>query len=51
MPLRCEEIYLTLEIFSGTADLPTEIIEKLAESVTYWRRYVPEDGLRLGELI
>jgi sugar phosphate isomerase/epimerase len=51
MPPRCEEIYLTLEIFSGTADLPTEIIEQLAESVAYWRTYIPEDGLRLGELI
>jgi hypothetical protein len=51
MPPRCEEIYLTLEIFSRTADLPTEIIERLAESVAYWRRYIPKDGLSLGELL
>jgi hypothetical protein len=51
MPPRCEEIYLTLEIFSTTADLPTEIIERLAESVAYWRRYIPEDGLSIGELL
>jgi sugar phosphate isomerase/epimerase len=51
MPPRCEEIYLTLEIFSGTADLPAEIIEQLAESVAYWRRHIPKDGLRLGELL
>jgi sugar phosphate isomerase/epimerase len=50
MPPRCEEIYLTLEIFSTTADLPNEIIERLAESVAYWRRYIPEDGLCLEEL-
>jgi sugar phosphate isomerase/epimerase len=51
MPPRCEELYLTLEIFPRTADLPSEIIERLAESVRYWRRYVPKDGLRLGELL
>ena len=51
MPPRCEEIYLTLEIFSSTADLPNEILERLAESVAYWRRYIPKDGLSLGELL
>jgi hypothetical protein len=51
MPPRCQEIYLTLEIFPSTADLPNEILHRLAESVAYWRRYIPEDGLSLGELL
>jgi sugar phosphate isomerase/epimerase len=51
MPPRCEEIYLTLEIFSGTADLPVDIIKGLAESVEYWRRCVPKDGLTIQELL
>jgi hypothetical protein len=51
MPPRCEEVYLTLEIFSGTADLPVDIIKALADSVEYWRRFVPRDGLTLQELL
>lgn len=51
MPPRCEDIYLTLEIFSGTADLPVDIIAALAESARYWRTYVPEDGLTIQALL
>jgi sugar phosphate isomerase/epimerase len=51
MPPRCEDIYLTLEMFSGTADFPVDILAGMAESVEYWRRYVPKDGLTLHELL
>lgn len=51
MPARCEEICLTLEIFSGTADIPNDILSVLDESVEYWRRFVPEDGLTIQELV
>ncbi len=51
MPPRCRDIYLTLEIFSGTADLPSEIVDRLQKSVAYWRQYVPEDGLPLDQLL
>jgi hypothetical protein len=51
MPPWCEDIYLTLEIFSGTADFPADIISRIAESVEYWRKYVPRDGLRIEELL
>ena len=51
MPPRCEEIYLTLEIFSRTADFPIDIVRGLAESVEYWRRYVPNDGSTIQELL
>ena len=45
-----EDLYLTLEIFAGTAETPSEILGKLRESVGFWRRYVPEDGVRLEDL-
>ena len=37
MPPKCKEIFLTLEIFPGKADLPVDIIRELGESVEYWR--------------
>jgi hypothetical protein len=49
-PPRCKEIYLTIEVFSGTAERPTEILAKIRQSVAYWRRFVPEDGLALDQL-
>jgi hypothetical protein len=51
LPPHCEEIYLTIEVFSGTADLPRDILDRLADTVAYWRKYVPKDGLTLQELI
>ncbi|MFV0401042.1 MAG: TIM barrel protein [Oscillospiraceae bacterium] len=50
MPPRVDDIYLTLELFSGTADRPDEILTRLRESVAYWRQFVPEDGLSLDRL-
>lgn len=46
----CKSIYLTLEIFSGTAEINEDIIYKLKESVKYWRNFIPVDGLTLDEL-
>lgn len=51
LPPKCSSIYLTLEIFSQTADKATEIKRRLAESVQYWRPYIPTDGARLDELV
>ena len=51
MPPLCEEVYLTLEIFAGTAELPVDIINKLKDSVAYWRQFIPEDGLTLDKLV
>lgn len=38
----CSDIYLTIEVFTGTTDLPRDILHDLGETVGYWRRYVPE---------
>jgi D-erythrulose 1-phosphate 3-epimerase len=51
MPARCSNIYLTLEIFSGTADINEDILHNLKESVAYWRQFIPKDGLRLEDLV
>jgi sugar phosphate isomerase/epimerase len=50
-PPRVKNIYLTIEVFSGTAEYPSEIRDKLARSVEYWRRYVPTDGTPLDQLV
>ncbi len=50
-PPQCDDIYLTLEIFSGTAEYPAQSIANIRESAAYWRQYIPKDGLPLDELI
>jgi hypothetical protein len=51
MPEKCRDIYLTLEVFFGTASINNNIIKNLRESVAYWRKFIPEDGLTLDQLI
>jgi sugar phosphate isomerase/epimerase len=45
------EIYLTLELFSSTSELPDQILHNLKQSAKYWRKYIPADGLYLNELL
>lgn len=49
MPPACGEITLTLEPFLGTAGNTYDMLDELHESVAYWRRFVPKDGMRLSE--
>lgn len=51
MPDRCSNIYLTLELFSGTSQTTRSILEEYAESVRYWRQFIPRDGLPLDVLV
>ena len=51
MPPRCEDIYLTFEIFPHTTDRRRDILPVLAESVKYWRQWIPEDGTNLESLL
>ena len=51
MPVPCKNIALTLEVFAGTADLTCDIVNKISDSVNYWRKFIPEDGLPLDELV
>ena len=47
MPPKCAEIFLTIEVFSGTGAYPRDILRDIADSVAYWRQVVPEDGMPL----
>lgn len=51
MPEPCEDIYLTLEIFVGTTAILRDNLNELRESVKYWRRWIPEDGMPLDQLV
>ena len=51
LPPRSANVYLTFEIFPHTTDRPRDLLPVLAESVRYWRRWIPEDGLSLSALL
>lgn len=51
MPPHCDNIYLTLEMFTGTADINRSALFRLKETVEYWRKFIPEDGAPLDQLI
>ena len=51
MPERCDEIYLTLELFSGTTSIMHDVLRDCRESVAYWRQFIPRDGMYLDELV
>lgn len=51
MPDRCTDIYLTLELYSGTASIIEQDWVAFEESANYWRDAIPEDGLPLDELL
>lgn len=51
MPPKCDKIFLTLEVFSGTTEKNVDIVRKIKESVDYWRQYIPKDGLSLDVLL
>lgn len=51
MPARSDEIYLTLELFSGTSSIMHDVLYDCKKSVEYWRKFIPEDGLGLDELV
>ena len=51
MPRRCTEIYLTLELFSGTTSIMNNVLDSVAQSVRYWRGAIPQDGLYLDQLL
>lgn len=51
MPQRCEEIYLTLELFSTTTSIMNGLMDAVVQSVDYWRKAIPQDGLTLDVVL
>ena len=51
LPPPVDAIYLTLEAFTGTADINEDVRRRMKESAATWRAAVPEDGLTLDELV
>ncbi len=51
LPPRCEKIVLTLEPFIGTAGNIYDAVAELQASAAYWRRFIPQDGMHLSELL
>lgn len=51
MPMPVEDIYLTLELFYPNTAKGYDIVNSLGISAEYWRRFIPEDGMTLDELV
>lgn len=51
VPEKIHTVYLTLEIFTETASIMPSILNDIKASVAYWRCWVPEDGMKLDELV
>lgn len=50
MPPKSGEVVLTFEPFISTAGNTYDLLEDMKESVAYWRKWVPEDGMKLSEI-
>lgn len=50
-PPKVDHVYLTLEPFLPTACNSRTQLDEIAESVRYWRRYVPVDNMELSEAV
>ena len=48
---KCNEVFLTLELFYGASAIGQDLLNDYKVSVDYWRRFIPEDGLKLDQLI
>ena len=51
LPPPCDQIVLTLEPFISTSGNIYDLLDELAESVAYWRQFIPYDGIKLSEAL
>lgn len=51
LPPRVRDIYLTIEVFAATAENAEQIRNKLRDSVEYWRRFIPRDGVTVDRIV
>jgi hypothetical protein len=46
-----EEIYLSFELFYANTEKKHSIFDQLRQTAEYWRKFVPEDGMTLDEVL
>ncbi|MCC8167565.1 MAG: sugar phosphate isomerase/epimerase [Planctomycetes bacterium] len=51
MPPRTDRITLAFEIFIANTQYPHELLLDLKETMAYWKRFIPEDGMTLEEAV
>jgi sugar phosphate isomerase/epimerase len=51
MPPLSDDIVLTLEPFVSTAESNYDALNSIAQSVQYWRKYVPYDGIPISKVL
>ncbi|MCD8140652.1 MAG: hypothetical protein LUE17_12900 [Planctomycetaceae bacterium] len=51
MPPRTERITFAFEIFISNTQYPYDSLNDLKETIAYWKRYIPEDGMTLDEAV
>ncbi|MPN21649.1 hypothetical protein SDC9_169029 [bioreactor metagenome] len=51
LPPKAADIYMAFELFFGVSVSAGQILEDMKESVQYWRKTIPEDGLPLDQLV
>jgi D-erythrulose 1-phosphate 3-epimerase len=51
MPPRCEDVYLAFEFYCGTKEIGYQALYRIDESIKYWRRFIPKDGMLLSEIL
>lgn len=51
LPPRVTDIYLAFELFFSITESADSILSDMRDSVTYWRQYIPRDGMTVDQLI
>lgn len=46
-----KDIYLSFELFFSNMDTKRNMLDALKKTLEYWRRFVPEDGMTLEEIL
>lgn len=51
MPPITKEILLNFEIFSASTMTSYEVIDNIQQSVDYWRKFIPYDGMTIDQIV
>ncbi|MGA2547053.1 MAG: TIM barrel protein [Rectinemataceae bacterium] len=51
MPPRAEKIVLAFEIFISNVQFPYDALNNLKETINYWKKFIPKDGITLRDAL